>query len=213
MKKILFALLLLLMPSTTILASLNNNESLGNSETSINTQVEEFFKTEKFSKLSKLFNINKENFDLNQIETIKVDETSNLNRLKVYSQHRVDYVTLMPNNSFALYEKTLIDESGNGNIEQYSEDGVLVANFDVKKNIDGKFNVKLNFINSALPPDTQLSCVSKTYTVIKKTCDNDTTCSVSCDLSPQCAMIMYGVATAHCLATGNKPAQMSTSIY
>ena len=112
---------------------------------------------------------------------------------------------LMPNNSVVLYEKTLINQRGNGSIEQYDVNGILVANFDVRKNEDGKFNVKLNFVSPVASLADQLTCVKETYNYIKKTCDGDTACFISCDLSPQCATVMYGVALAHCVASGNKP--------
>jgi hypothetical protein len=114
---------------------------------------------------------------------------------------------LMPNNSVALYEKNLVNQNGIGSIEQYDVNGILVANFDVRKKEDGKFNVKLNFVSPVASLADQLSCIKETYDTIKKTCDRDTTCSISCDLSPQCAVIMYGVAAAHCAASGNKPSK------
>ena len=201
------------MPTMNVLANYGDpQQNLIHSTASVtNPQIEEFFKTESFSKISVNFSVNRENFDLNNSEIIKINESSNLIRLRVNNGLRIDYVILMPNNSAVLYEKTLINESGNGNIEQYDENGMLVANFGVVKK-DEKFNVKLNFVNNAALLPDQLECIKKTYDYIKKTCEKDTTCSISCDLSPQCATVMYGVAAAHCAATGNKPVKASHSL-
>lgn len=205
MKKIILALAFVAMPTVTVLANINSQENLIFSPKSVpDSQIEKFFNSESFSKISKNFNVKKENFDLKTTEVIKIDETSNLIRLKVNNGSRIDHIMLMPNNSIVLYEKTLINQNGNGNIEQYDDNGTLIANFDVKKEA-GKYNVKLNFISPATALTDQLTCVRKTYNYIKKNCDKDTTCSISCDLSPQCATIMYGVAIAHCAASGNKP--------
>lgn len=108
-------------------------------------------------------------------------------------------------------KKTLINQNGNGNIEQYDDNGILIANFKVKKQPDGKFNVKLSFINQAAPFESQLECIKKTYDFIKSTCDKDTTCSISCDIAPNCAVVMYGVAAAHCAASGNTPPKKAVS--
>lgn len=205
MKKIILALAFVAMPTMTIVANLNSKKDIVLSKKSVpTTQIEDFFKTESFLKISKNFNIKKENFDLKTTEVIKINETSNLIRLKVSNGSRIDYVTLMPYNNAVLYEKTLINQSGNGKIEQYDENGTLVADFDVKKEA-GKYNVKLSFVNPAISLVDQLSCIKETYDYINKNCDSDTACSITCDLSPQCAVIMYGVAAAHCAASGNKP--------
>lgn len=205
MKKIILAFALITMPTITVVANINSKKDIVLSKKSVPTnQIEDFFKTESFLKISKNFNIKKENFDLKTAEVIKINETSNLIRLQVCNGSRIDYVTLMPYNTVALYEKTLLNQTGNGSIEQYDENGTLVAHFDAQK-VDGKYNVKLGFVNPSISLVDQLSCIKETYDYIKKNCDSDTACSITCDLSPQCAVIMYGVAAAHCAASGNKP--------
>ncbi|MEC3875584.1 hypothetical protein [Chryseobacterium salviniae] len=148
---------------------------------------------------------------MNTVQVIKINETSNLVRLKVNKGDRIDYVMLMPNN-IVLYEKTILDPDGNGNIEQYNENGIIIANFRVKKQLNGKFNTELSFINNAAFFDGQLECIKKTYDYIKSTCDKDTTCSIACDIAPNCAIVMYGVAAAHCAARNNTPPKTSLSI-
>jgi len=107
MKKIILALAFIAMPTTAILA--NNGYSLQNLTASTklvsDSQIEKFFKAESFLKISKTFNVKKENFDIKTAEIIKINETLNLIRLKVNNESRVDYVTLMPNNDIVLYEK------------------------------------------------------------------------------------------------------------
>lgn len=55
-----------------------------------------------------------------------------------------------------------------------------------------------------------LKCVSDTVDYMKKACDANTTCKISCDLSPNCIPYMYIIAYAHC-ASGN-PAPKVASI-
>lgn len=215
MKKIILLLLLafISMPTVNVLASntidQKNFDIVLKSAT--NSKIENFFNTESFLKISKNFNIKKENFDLKNVEIIKVDDNSSLIRFAINNNDRIDYVMIMPNNA-VLYEKSLVSGSGNGNIEQYDENGILLANFAVTKK-DGKFNVKLNFVSSSTLFGDQLTCIKKNYDYIKSTCDKDTTCSIACDLSPQCAIVMYGVAAARCAADGNKPVKATFGIY
>ncbi|SDL58540.1 hypothetical protein [Chryseobacterium taihuense] len=212
MKKIILTLALIAIPVSSILANkLNTKDNLNTSKVlNKDSQVEDFFKSESFSKISKNFNVEKENFDLKNVEIIKADDSSNLVRIQVINGLSVDYLMLLPDNT-AIYEKTLLSDDGEGNIEQYDENGVIIARFNVEKK-DGKFNVTLSYVNSFAVFGGQAECVKKTYDYIKSTCDKNTTCSISCDLSPQCAVIMYGVAIAHCAASGNKPAKLTASI-
>ncbi len=189
-----------------------NTVSLKNfeKETKLDPQVDEFFKTESYSKISKQFNISKQNFDLKNIEIFKITDKSNMIRIKVQNENRVDFITLMPNNTVVLYEKTLLNEEGNGVIQQFDENGILIANFDVRKQLE-TFTVKLTYVNNTNAFDSQVECINKTYDVIKSTCDKDATCTMSCNIAPNCAVVMYGVAVAHCAATGNTPPKKALS--
>lgn len=58
------------------------------------------------------------------------------------------------------------------------------------------------YSTNILVAENDLKCVTDTVDFMKKSCDENITCKVTCDLSPNCTIYMYVVAKAHC-ATGN----------
>ena len=175
-------------------------------------KIDNIINSEKFTILSKTFNININNLDINNYERTEISKSSHVYRFKVSKNNVKNYLTVIESKSdnlIFIYEKTNLDLHENGFIEQYDEKGNFIADFKVAKLGNGKFSVKINdlFKSDRLGLDSTLllredwpACVRRNYKTINDACQASDSCAILCDVSPNCVAYMYAVAAARCTA-------------
>lgn len=166
---------------------------------------------EKYKTFIHTFKIANNEIDLNNYESLEIENNSHIYRFRITKNNELNYLTVViKNNSkdpLFIYEKS---DYQNGFIEQYNEKGNFLMDFKIQKLGDSKTVVKLNdlLVSERLglnsleklseSEESWIECVSRIKATIEEACDNNDTCAIACDLSSSCATYMYAVAAARC---------------
>lgn len=204
-------LLLLSMVAMTTLSFANGKEE-GAKQVSvqkaniIGNNIQEFelvFHSEEFLKISKKFNISMD--EIHFFEKVKTGESSSLLTFRVIQEGETSYLNVFEENGefpLMVFEKINLGENSKV-INHYDSEGNNLIEFRYKKDENNKISEEVIFNesnSSSRGGETYLECVRRIVKVMQDACNQNTTCSIMCDLmNTQCVRNNYMVAAARCL--------------
>lgn len=151
-------------------------------------KVEKIIQTSEFKNFAKFHKLSENEIAAREIKTQKLNDLNcNVSTIVLDNNNILYFIENQSDNSMTyLYSK-----HNNENFIIFDKNGQVM--------------------NSLFFADT-LQCTKDTFNYMKKACDANTTCSITCDLSPNCIAYMYAVAYAHCATGGKAPKALSSSI-